>query len=263
MVEWSRKYTAWYLQQRRKKRRAHGYVPPAPEHPNQLDKLVYDLDGLESFTTTFDSTYGNIFVRVVARNNANSEPKLKAYWNGVEMTHIMEISGDVEDELVMFAAAIRGGDIGEHELKIECTSGSAGLAAVRISSAVSMDEDFLGPIHQYSTLNYSAPAFTIVPHVFEYGNKSGFFAGWLDDRAYPITLSRQDNWGNKEAQWKTHLRNGDKSLSAIFLTGEATDPDNNPSFMVDAAGRLPFRSYAAGYIEIRGLVLDVETEYQG
>ncbi len=112
---------------------------PPPEPPGPLDRLLPGAADLVNYSTSYTSVTGLIVVRVAFINNAASVPTMTASWDSAPMFQIGLQCDPVIGAPGVAAFYIRGGSTGAKTLAIQCSSGSAGTAAVRIGDLLTLD----------------------------------------------------------------------------------------------------------------------------
>lgn len=165
-----------------------------PKNNTSEDIFVHDLDGLKDFETTYNSHTGNVFVGIVARvlgPVANAD--LNATFGGMPMTRAAfsrPSSGNSGFVLALFG--LKGGPIGDSVLKITGADNvNIGMAAIKISNANSLPDDWLVGASAYSTFLSSTSANGVYSGPVEIeGSSTGLtcicFGGVDQYEAYPI-----------------------------------------------------------------------------
>lgn len=213
---------------------------PDPVPPGPADRLVPALDGLVSYSTSFNSAAGIIIVRINARNNAASAPGLSATWNGVAMTKVAEVHDGTVGGPVAALFGIRGGATGSRTLAISAT-GSVGFAAVRIGDLAALAVDWIGDVKS-AIVTDSLIDLQVAPQAPGASNLSEQ-AVWMHDMAYPIT----QYYGANE-QWQTRQYN----LAAELAV--------NGSFTTDTDWQKGTAWTIAGGVATRGVHTAISTQ---
>lgn len=222
--------------------------PTTPALP--IEFVVPELDGLDSYETTYTAATGNIMVRLFGRNNATSLPALKAYWDDVEMDLVTQGSNAAIGTAVVAIFAIPNGATGTKTLRITST-GSCGCAAIRLAEAPELPDDPTGDAGSYSA-NGLAGAFVFGLQNSTPGRSAFAVAGWVTAEAHPIELS---SYGNEaasdvETTWQVYVDGGNGiGTSAVFGRGVTS---NVTRTFFRAAARSTQRNYGGSVCEVVG-----------
>ena len=188
--------------------------PPIPAPPGPYDRSIPAVDGLNAYSTPYNSPTGIMVVRGFFTNNAASIPTLDIKWNGVAMTQVPIVANATPGDPVLFLAAIKGGATGTHNLTIDVTSGSVGKGFLRIGDLAAMDTDWIGQVQ-------SGIADTQIVDVFVVPTASGSsvaqIAGFIGEQVWPIT-----EYQNATIQWATYRED---SIQKVLNGDFATDAD--------------------------------------
>uniref|UniRef100_A0AAU8HYF7 Tail fiber protein n=1 Tax=Rhizobium phage LG08 TaxID=3129229 RepID=A0AAU8HYF7_9CAUD len=161
------------------------------------DVFVTDIDGLTDFTHTYDSHTGNVFVGIVSRAyGVMANVDLQATYGGLPMTRVAFSkpgSGAYGFAIALFG--IKGGPTGPAELKISNSGAgvNVGFAALKISNANSLAEDWNVGASAYSTFDNGMSASGVVSaNIGIEGDSTGLtylcFGGVDQYEAYPVEI---------------------------------------------------------------------------
>jgi len=167
--------------------------PPIPAPPGPYDRLINPSDGLNGYTTPYNSPTGAMIVRITGRNNANSAPGITVTWNGAPLTVGAEVHDSTTGHMFAWFGIIKGGATGTNNLAITCT-GSCGLAALRIGDI--LDYSSLGAVQSFIGAS-GLIDLTITPQTPGASDLSQQ-AAWLDERAFPVS-----QFYDAVTQWQT------------------------------------------------------------
>lgn len=207
-----------------------------PPSPGPYDRWIEAEDGLENYTTSYNSPTGIIIVRILARNNDSAAPNLSVTWDGVPLTKAAEIHDSQYGGLIAALFGIKGGYVGTSNLVIT-SENSCGYAAVRIGDLAALDDDWIGDI-QSSIGDGNLIDLQFNPQAEGAGDLAQLVA-FQDDRAYPIT-----QYYDASVQWETvHtmygpelIKNGDFSSDTDWTKGLNWTIDNGVATRVAPTG---------------------------
>ena len=229
-------------------------APPAP--PGPYDRVIGTANGLDDYTTSYNSPTGIMVLRFQGTNNANSVPTITAKWNGVAMTFAPIVADNVKGHPVMFLAYIRGGATGSHNIEIDVTSGSVGFGLIRIgdlsalsaspigftSGGLSIDEEDLPGLID---INITSQA----PGAGQLSQQAVF----MDRNSYPIT----QYYGATE-QWQTYqiftgpnkVTNGDFAADTNWTKGQGWTIADGTANRLSGSGNSNLTQNFAGITQV-------------
>lgn len=219
----------WLLALGLLKRRRSAPEPILPP-PGPYDLAFPTNDALISLTIPYNSVYGNIIVRITARNNENVDPGLTVSWKGIPLTKAGDVVVSSIGGPLAYIFAIKDTDTGGGDIVITCSTGSAGVAIVRIGDVYAYDS--IGRVDSAVLNQYYYEV--VFDDVLETSNIT-IIAMTPSTLGYPFIY---DNYFTE--QWNTIVNGSNSSTSALMA--QTQGPHGDAYFVVEP------NTYAYGVI---------------